>query len=44
MKRKLGSMMLILVLVVLAVTGCGGKDNDNTGKTDDVVAGGFARW
>ncbi|NMA87046.1 MAG: FMN-binding protein [Tissierellia bacterium] len=39
MKRKLGSMMLILVLVVLAVTGCGGKDNDNTGKTDDVVAG-----
>ena len=37
MKKRLGSMMLIMVLVVLAVTGCGGKDKDTTGGTEDVV-------
>ncbi|NMB08690.1 MAG: FMN-binding protein [Tissierellia bacterium] len=39
MRKKLGSIVLIMVLVVLAVTGCGGKDQDTTGKTDDVVTG-----
>ncbi len=37
MKKRLGLMMLIMVLVVLAVTGCGGKDKDTTGGTEDVV-------
>ena len=37
MKKRLGSMMLIMVLVVLAVTGCSGKDKDTTGGTEDVV-------